>query len=82
MPFKNTLMPRRRLSTSRACSSMISAIPASEKLRPFLIFLSSMSIRIRSMLSPICSMLMVKLMMSAQRRASTSPSASREILVR
>ncbi len=34
------------------------------------------------MLSPICSMLMVKLMMSAQRRASTSPSASREILVR
>ncbi len=31
------------------------------------------------MMSPICSMLMVKLMMSVQRRLSSSPSASREI---
>ena len=38
-------MPRRRLSISRACSSQISAMPASEKLRPFLIFLSSMSMQ-------------------------------------
>jgi hypothetical protein len=36
----------------------------------------------RSMMSPICSMLIVKLMMSVQRRLSSSPSASREILVR
>jgi hypothetical protein len=74
-------MARRRLSTSRACSSLISSMPASENWRPFLIFLSSMSISTRSMMSPICSMLMVKLMMSAQRRPSRSSRASREILV-
>ena len=74
-------MPSRRLASSRSCSSTISRMPAAEKLRCFLIFLSSMSMITRSMMSPICSMLMVKLMMSVQRRLSSSPSASREILV-
>ncbi|MCY1558613.1 hypothetical protein D9M68_955650 [compost metagenome] len=75
-------MPRRKLSSSRACSSLISAMPASEKLRPLRIFLSSMSSSTRSTVSPICSMLMVKLMMSVQRRLSASLSCWREILVR
>jgi hypothetical protein len=79
LPFRNTLMPRRRLSTSRACSSQISAMPASEKLRPFLIFLSSMSISTRSMMSPICSMLMVKLMMSVQRGFRLAQGLARDL---
>ncbi|MCY1552358.1 hypothetical protein D9M68_887510 [compost metagenome] len=74
-------MLSRRLATSRPCSSTISAMPASEKLRCGLIFLSSMSMITRSMMSPICSMLIVKLMMSVQRRLSSSPSASREMRV-
>ena len=45
-------------------------MPASEKLRPFSIFLSSMSVSTRSMMSPICSMLIVNDTMSAQRRPS------------
>ena len=75
-------MPRRRLATSRACRSQISAMPASEKLRCFSIFLSSMSVSTRSMMSPTCSRLIVNDTMSAQRRPSFSSSASREICVR
>ena len=44
--------------------------PASEKLRPLSIFLSSTSVMIRSMMSPTCSMLIVNDTMSAQRRPS------------
>ena len=40
------------------------------------------SVRMRSMMSPTCSMLIVNEMMSAQRRLSLSSSASREICVR
>ncbi len=67
---------------SRACRSKISARPASEKLRPLSIFLSSMSVMIRSTMSPTCSMLIVNETMSVQRRPSLSSSASREICVR
>ena len=75
-------MPRRRLASSRSCRWLISAMPASEKLRPLRIFLSSTSCSTRSTMSPICSMLMVKQTMSVQRRPSRSDSASREICVR
>ena len=74
-------MPSRRLATRRACRSQISAMPASEKLRCFPIFLSSMSESTRSMMSPTCSRLIVNEMMSAQRRLSRSSSASRETCV-
>ena len=43
---------------------------------PCLIFLSSMSCSTRSMMSPICSMLIVNETMSVQRRPSSSSSAS------
>ena len=59
-PSRNTLMPRRRLASRRSCRWQISAMPASEKLRALRIFLSSTSCSTRSMMSPICSMLMVK----------------------
>ena len=81
-PCRNTLMPRRRFATSRACRSQISAMPASEKLRCLVIFLSTMSVSTRSMMSPTCSRLIVNEMMSAHRRPSFSSSASREICVR
>ncbi|MNT49998.1 hypothetical protein D3C72_1868890 [compost metagenome] len=74
-------MLNRRFAINRSCSSTISAIPAAEKLRCGLIFLSSISMITRSMMSPICSMLIVKLMMSVHRRLSSSPSASREMRV-
>jgi len=57
-------------------------MPASDKLRPLRIFLSSMSCSTRSMMSPICSMLIVNETMSVQRLPSRSLSASREICVR
>ena len=57
-------------------------MPASEKLRFFLTFLSSMSCSTRSMMSPICSMLIVNETMSVQRRLSSFDSASPEICVR
>ena len=57
-------------------------MPASEKLRLLRIFLSSTSCSTRSMMSPICSMLIVNETMSVQRRLSRSDSASREICVR
>ena len=47
---------------------------------PRRIFLSSTSCSTRSMMSPICSMLIVNETMSVQRRPSRSDSASREIL--
>ncbi|EWS61413.1 hypothetical protein Y695_04533 [Hydrogenophaga sp. T4] len=75
-------MPRRRLSSRRACMAPISVRPASENSRPLRIFLSSMSSSTRSTVSPICSMLMVKLMMSVQRRLSVSLNCWRESLVR
>ena len=57
-------------------------MPASEKLRDFFTSLSSMSWRTRSMMSPICSMLIVNETMSVQRRLSSLESASPEIWVR
>ena len=81
-PSRNTLMPSRRFAISRSCRWQISAMPASEKLRPLRIFLSSMSWSTRSMMSPICSMLIVNETMSVQRRLSFADSASREIWVR
>ena len=75
-------MPKRKLSNRRLCSSVISAIPALEKCRPGLIFLVSTSCNMRSITSPICSILMVKLIISVQRLLSVSPKASLEILVK
>ena len=57
-------------------------MPASEKLRPRLIFLSSTSCSTRSMMSPTCSMLIVNEITSVQRLPSRSESDSREIFVR
>ena len=57
-------------------------MPASEKLRLFLTFLSSTSWSTRSMMSPICSLLIVNETMSVQRRLSSFDSASPEICVR
>ena len=75
-------MPSRRLASRRSCRWQISPMPASEKLRLLRIFLSSMSCSTRSMMSPICSMLIVNETMSVQRRLSSFDSASPEIWVK
>ena len=57
-------------------------MPGSENESLCAIFFSLMSARMRSITSPTCSRLMVREMISAQRRPSFSSSASRLICVR
>ena len=71
-PSRNTLIARRRLASSRSCRwHDLGHAGLGEAARFLRIFLSSMSCSTRSMMSPICSMLIVNETMSVQRRLSS-----------
>ena len=69
-PDMKTPSAIRRLSSTWACSASISAQPSLEKRSCRRIFFSASSSRLLSMMSPMCSRLVVNARISAERRLS------------